>query len=188
LYNTDMNILNYNSVDQLRSWLKENCQKENECYVLLNKGKFKEGTLNYIDVVYAAISFGFIDNVQKVIDGVRYVRLSRRVKNSSWTELNKERARYLIKHNLMEKEGLEILPSLDIDFKIPEDIKDIFIKEGIYERFINYPSLYQRIRISYISSLKTKEEQTKALNNLIKNTKLNKMIGMWNDYGRLGNE
>jgi len=40
-------------------------------------------------------------------------RLSPRSKNSSWTELNKERVRRLERLGLMRKEGREALPDMD---------------------------------------------------------------------------
>ena len=40
-----------------------------------------------------ALCFGWIDSIQKPIDGVKMQRFSPRKKNSPWTELNKERVR-----------------------------------------------------------------------------------------------
>jgi len=181
-----VNVLKPKSRNEFRKWLKENFETQNECYVpLIKKEPKDDGKLYYIDAVYEALSFGWIDNRQIVIDGIRYIRISKRVKNSSFNELNKERCRLLIKEGLMETGGYQVIPNLNDSFVIPNEIVEELKREGVYERFINYPSLYQRIRISYITGFKNKDDYNKALNHLILMTKKNKLYGEWNDYGRL---
>ena len=78
----DYNILNCNTKEDFYNWLKENYDKENECFLKCKKGKIKSDThvLYYIDAVYMALCFGWIDSTQKVINGIRYQRFSPRKK------------------------------------------------------------------------------------------------------------
>jgi len=180
------NVINPKSPQEFRKWLIDNHQTEQECYIPLIKKEPKEdGKLYYIDAVYEALCFGWIDNTQAVIDGQRFVRISKRVKNSSWNELNKERARYLIRQGKMQQAGFDALPNLNDEFVIPGNIKEILIENGALERFIGYPLLYQKIRINYITSFKKKDDYQKAFDHLVEMTLKNKLYGQWNDYGRL---
>ena len=95
----DYNIIDCKSKEEFYDWLKENNDKEKECFLECKKGKIKSNNniLYYIDAVYMALCFGWIDSTQKVIDGIRYQRFSPRKKNSQWSELNKARCKWLIK-------------------------------------------------------------------------------------------
>ena len=59
----------------------------------------------YLDAVEEALCFGWIDSTVKTIDGVTLQRFGKRVKNSQWTELNKERCRRLEALGLMTDSG-----------------------------------------------------------------------------------
>ena len=173
-----------------RNWLTENCEKEKECFVVVKMGKpDNEGVLNYIDAVYEAICFGFIDGVtRKDLEGRLIQRFSPRRKNSNWTELNKERARMLIKLNLMTEYGERILPNLEEKFVVEEDVMKIFKQDEEFLRMLKkLPDLYYRIRVDNIQKVRKNEKLfLSRLNKFIEMTKQGKMYGMWNDYGRLG--
>lgn len=181
------NILDCKNDYEFRQWLGENHKKEKECWIVCRRGKPKKEEFSYIDAVYTALSFGWIDSTYGVVDGVRMQRFSPRRKNSHWSELNKERCRWLIRHDLMTPSGLEILPDLDEEFKIDEDILQALKKDGkTWRNFNDFPDLYKRIKIANIQKeRKNKEIFNKKLNNFLKITKSGKMQGNWNDYGRL---
>lgn len=178
-------LLDIKNRKDFRKWLKKHSTSEVECYLVLKRGKpNNDDTFYYLDAVEEALCFGWIDSTLALIDGVRLQRFSPRRKDSNWTELNKERCRRLIKLGLMTKEGLKVLPDLNEEYKMTKEFKEMLIRNNIYDNFIKFPRLYQRIRSSNIKDLNT---NNKALENLIKNTKENKMYGEWNDYGRLIN-
>lgn len=184
------NMLNVTTREALRNWLQLNCSTEKCCWVIVSITP-KPETLLYLDVVEEALCFGWIDGIKKKNSENQLVqRLSPRVKKSSWTELNKQRARRLEKLGLMTDEGRKVLPDLSdnafiIDKAIEERLRET---ELIYENFIGFPELYRRIRIDTIIQVKNNPELfEKRLNKLIENTKNNKMYGAWNDNGRLIN-
>ena len=185
------NILNLSNRSQFRDWLLEHASIEEECWVALKRGKPEDpDCFYYIDAVEEALCFGWIDNVNKIIDGQRYQRFSPRAKKSPWSELNKERARRLLKLGLMTPLGMKALPK-DINkrYKIDKDVELELKKHRCWKKFKTFPELYQRIR-SYNVAFYRKIDETlyqTAMDNLIKNTKDNKMFGEWNDYGRLLN-
>lgn len=162
--------------------------KQKECWIHCKRGKMKDDDVfYYIDAVYTALSFGWIDSTYGIKDGVRLQRFTPRRKNSYWSELNKERCRWLIKNNLMTKEGFKQLPDLEEEFKIDDDIIEILKKDSeIWKNFSDFPDLYKRIRIGNIQRhRKNKDNFKRMMSNFLKNTKNNKMYGNWTDYGRL---
>ena len=185
----DYNIIYCETKEEFYQWLKDNHDKENECFLECKKGKIKPDNkiLYYIDAVYMALCFGWIDSTQKVIDGIRYQRFSPRKKKSYWSELNKARCKWLIDNKLMTKSGLEVIPNLDEDLEIDEDILKKLKKDNkTWNNFNNFPELYKRVRIGNIQKeKKNSETYKKALNHFLEETKVNKMYGDWDDNGRL---
>lgn len=185
----DYNIIYCETKEEFYQWLKDNHDKENECFLECKKGKIKSDNkiLYYIDAVYMALCFGWIDSTQKVIDGIRYQRFSPRKKKSYWSELNKARCKWLIDNKLMTKSGLEVIPNLDEDLEIDEDILKKLKKDNkTWNNFNNFPELYKRVRIGNIQKeKKNSETYKKALNHFLEETKVNKMYGDWDDNGRL---
>lgn len=185
----DYNILNCKTKEEFYDWLKENHEKEDECFLACKKGKIKpdDEELYYIDAVYMALCFGWIDSTQKVINGIRYQRFGPRKKNSHWSELNKARCKWLIKNELMTKSGLNILPDLAKELKInPDILKKLKKDKDIWKNFNNFPDLYKRVRIGNIQrEKKDSEPYKKALQHFLEETKRNNMYGDWDDNGRL---
>ena len=185
------NILNCETKEEFYDWLKKNHNKQDECFIECKKGKIKEnnGIFYYIDAVYMALCFGWIDSTQKIINGIRYQRFSPRKKNSHWSELNKARCKWLIENELMTNDGLKFLPDLDEELQIDKDILKLLKNDKkTWENFKNFPELYKRVRIGNIQREKKKSEAyNKALKHFLEETKDNNMYGDWDDNGRLRN-
>ena len=166
------NILSVTCREQFREWLTAHAAEESECWVAVKRGKPVEpDSFYYIDAVEEALCFGWIDSIQKPIDGVRMQRFSPRKKNSPWTELNKERVRRLERLGLMTDAGVEAALK----------------KARVWSRFKAFPPLYQRVRAYNVAFFKTRNRDLyeKSLAHLIEKTKAGEMFGEWNDYGRL---
>ncbi|KAB7672040.1 YdeI/OmpD-associated family protein [Bacillus sp. B1-b2] len=182
------NLMEVTTRQELRDWLEENSRTKNYCWLIVSI-KEQTGVIQYLDAVEEALCFGWIDGIKKnVSDGKLAQRLSPRNHNSNWTELNKERARRLIKLGLMKEDGLKVLPKMiNESFTIDKDILDLIKKDKqIYNNFIQFPDLYIRIRIDTIQSYKKQPNiYNNRLEKFIENTKKNIMYGQWNDNGRL---
>ena len=183
------NIIKCKSKEEFYNWLKDNHDIEEDCYIECKKGKINQNSdvFYYIDAVYMALCFGWIDSTFRIINGIRYQRFSPRRKNSNWSELNKARCKWLIKNKLMTKSGFNVLPDLDKEFKIDKSILKLLKKDKeIWKNFNNFPELYKRIRIGNIQSMKKKNDNyNKALKHFLEETKLNNIYGDWDDNGRL---
>ena len=185
----DENILKIDNRADFRKWLSEHCESESECWVCVKRGCPKDSEhFWYIDAVEEALCFGWIDSTHKAIDGVRMQRFSPRRKNSTWTELNKERVRRLEKLGLMTDSGRRVLPPMGArSFKIDKDIEIALKNARAWTKFKSFPPLYQRIRAYNVMFYKKRNRQMyeQTLDHLVNETKKGKMFGDWNDYGRL---
>lgn len=170
-----------------RAWLEQYHRTASEIWLILDD-RPEEQFLSYLDSVEEAICFGWIDGVQKrVSSDERAQRFTPRRPRSNWTELNKERARRLIRLGLMTDSGRATLPDLTLRFAIAEDIELALKAEpDAWSNFLAFPELYKRVRIGYIEEVrKDKSEFERRLLNFVKKTAVNQMYGNWNDGGRL---
>ena len=87
----------------------------------------------------------------------------------------------------MTDAGYKILPDLDEEFIIDEDIMELIKKDWeVLNNFNKFPDLYKKIKIGNIQKeRKNNDVFNRMLTNFLKKTKENKMYGNWTDYGRL---
>lgn len=176
---------------ELRRWLVENASTEKEVFVHCIR-KEHPTIIPYLDVVEEALCFGWIDSTTRSLpDEEGYLqRLSPRRKGSQWTELNKERCRRLIKLGLMTPAGKAVLPSLAEDSFKPEQwiIDTIKQDKQAWQNHKNFHPLYVRVRlynIQWTMKHSSKERSLNMLQKYIAAAREGKMIGEWNDKGRL---
>lgn len=185
-----INLLTARNRDELRAWLMENHTKEKECWIVVKRGRpVDDGTFWYIDAVEEAMCFGWIDSTTKKLEnGITAQKLAPRRKGSLWSELNKERCRRMERLGRMTEAGRAVLPDMSPDgFVIDEDVLRALRADcGVWENFMKFPPLYQRVRIDTIQIKKKQPELFQSrLQKLIENTRKGIMYGEWNDNGRL---
>lgn len=165
-----------------RAWLKQHHAKEKEIWLVYYSKKSGMPRVEYNDAVEEALCFGWIDSTMKKIDSERFAqRFTPRKPKSPWSELNKERARRLIKNKRMTKAGLAVMSDVTAaKFKIPEDILKALKKDKeTWKNFQKLPGSYKRIRIGFIHNSRNRPEFfKKRLDYFLKMTKQNKMYGM----------
>lgn len=184
------NLLPAKNRDELREWLIKNHKTEDECWVVVKRGRpIDNGTFWYIDAVEEAMCFGWIDSTtKKMSNGITAQRLAPRRKGSVWSELNKERCRRMERLGRMTNAGRSVLPDMSENgFVIDKDILTALqADQEIWENFQNFPPLYQRVRIDTIQIKKKQPDLFNSrLQKLLENTKVGVMYGEWNDNGRL---
>jgi uncharacterized protein YdeI (YjbR/CyaY-like superfamily) len=170
-----------------RTWLAQNHKTLTEIWVL-SDDRPEQPTVAYLDAVEEAICFGWIDGIAKRFSSHEIAqRFTPRKRRSNWTELNKARARRLIRLELMTAAGSATLPDLDAGFVIAADIITVLQSQpDAWSNFQQFPDLYRRVRIGYIEEMrKNPTEFERRLQNFIKKTAENKLFGNWNDGGRL---
>ncbi len=182
------NILEVKNRCQFREWLRNNYDKEQECWIYCKRGKPIDDThFWYLDAVEEALCFGWIDSTIKTTEHGVAQRFTPR-KSGKWSELNKERCRRLEKLGLMTEAGKRVLPDMSLDsFRMDKEIvKRLKANDNLWKNFLLLPPLYQRVRINTIQiAKKNKELYENRLDKFIENTAKGKLYGDWNDYGRL---
>ena len=171
-----------------RAWLERNHRTASEIWLLLDD-RPEEPTVSYLDAVEEAICFGWIDGIQKRFSTYeRAQRFTPRKPRSNWTELNKERARRLIRLGLMTEAGRATLPDLTAPHTVAADIVAALQAEpDAWPHFLAFPDLYRRVRTGYIEEARRdRGEFERRLRNFVRKTASNQMFGNWNDGGRLG--
>lgn len=182
------NILDFSDRNRFRQWLADHHSVEKECWLAVRRGKTPpEHALWYLDAVEEALCFGWIDSTVKNVDGVTLQRFGPRSRSGRWTELNKERCRRLFKLGLMTEAGSKACPDLEAEFEIMPEIVEAFkAVDAAWDNFRMMHPLYQRVRIDNIQRVKNNRDLYQSrLDKLIQASRIDEMIGEWNDGGRL---
>lgn len=170
-----------------RAWLVQHHATGSEIWLLFDD-RPDVPSVSYLDAVEEAICFGWIDSTGKRLSSYELsLRFTPRRPRSNWTELNKARARRLIRLGLMTGAGRATLPDLAAPFTVAEDIVAALRAEpDAWSKFEAFPDLYRRVRIGYIEEQrKNGPEFERRLRNFVSRTARNQMFGNWNDGGRL---
>ena len=183
------NEMNVGSREQLRAWLSENHDSCDEVWIVCcRSGRVHTCGLPYLDVVYEALCFGWIDSTCKRVGDKMLQRLTPRKKGSNWTELNKARFRYLEREGTMTDAGRAVFPYLlETEFTIDDIIVEELRKHPVaMDNFSRFPELYKRVKIGNIQMKRNNSDlYRRRLDKFIRFTCRNKMYGEWNDNGRL---
>lgn len=162
-------------------WLEKNFDKEKEIWLVYPKKSSGKEKIAYNDAVEEALCFAWIDSIVKSLDKNNNIqRFSPRNPKSTYSQQNKERIKWLLKHEMVHSSVLEKAKKIASEkFVFPKDIIYAVRKNKIaWENYNNFSNTYKRIRIAYIDSArKQPEEFKKRLNNFISKTKENKQIG-----------
>lgn len=186
-------ILQISNRQQLRQWLKDNYDKAKYCWIIttqVNEQKSLFNTINYLDAIEEALCFGWINETAKLISNTQLIQCLIPRNKRAWSELDKERYRRLEKLGLMTKAGKKTFfnanqKSFKVDKKI---IKIIKSDPQVVKHIHSFPDLYLRIKLDNIQSKRKQPKLFHArLNKFMKNTRIGKMYGNWNDNGRLIN-
>lgn len=168
-----------------RSWLEKNGSSATEIWVR----RFRKATgvrcIAYDDLVEECLCFGWIDGVIKKCDDESNVqRITPRKQKSFLSELNRQRVWKLEAEELMTDAGrapiADQIGSPNDSWEVPDWIEHRLREdESVWEVFSNFPALYQRLKIGWITEAGQlrREEMEKRLAYLIKNTRAGKMYG-----------
>lgn len=162
-------------------WLEKNFDKEKEIWLVYPKKSSGKKRILYNDAVEEALCFGWIDSTAKSLDEDNSIqRFTPRNPKSGYSQLNKERMKWLLENNLLRPSQLEKAKEIAAEkFVFPKDIGNAIKKDKIvWKNYKAFSDTYKRIRIAYIDYARERpEEFKKRLNNFINKTRVNKQIG-----------
>jgi uncharacterized protein YdeI (YjbR/CyaY-like superfamily) len=165
-----------------RDWLKNNYKSKKEIWLVFqNKSSVKTG-ITYDEAVEEALCFGWIDSiVKKVEQHSRVQRFTPRNPKSSYSQLNKERLKILLRKRKVIIEVRKSLGDLENEkFIFPKDLlNEIKKNKEAWKNFQNFSEAYKRIRIAFIDGERPRPDVFKQrLNYFIKMTANNKQYGI----------
>lgn len=163
-----------------RKWLENNFEVKDDIWLEYPKKETGKKRILYNDAVEEALCFGWIDTTVKSLNRETTIqRFCRRRNNSSYSQANKERLKWLLENGLIHKSVFDDMEKVTKEeFVFSKDIVEkLNADENTWENFRKMSEPYKRIRIAYIESARKRpEEFEKRLNNFIAKTKENKMI------------
>ncbi|KXS44149.1 YdeI/OmpD-associated family protein [Methanolobus zinderi] len=181
--------------DEWRNWLDKHHNQKKEIWLVYYKKHTNKPRIPYDDAVEEAICFGWIDSTVRTLDDERYMqKFTPRKKKSNWSDLNKERARKMIKAGKMTEAGCEKIRELLVEDKnglktgkketkkqlvIPPEIEKVLsANKRAWENFNNLAPGYKRQYIEWILDAKKEETRQRRLKEVISRLEENKKPGM----------
>lgn len=145
-----------------RSWLLRNHSRKKEVWLVYHAKASGRSSLAYNDAVDEAISFGWIDSTVKKVDAhSRAQRFTPRRKGSPLSEMNKARARRLVREGRMTAAGRAALGSAlkrEPLVVAPDVRRALRAEPGASARFEKLPVAYKRIRLGFIEGARGRPE------------------------------
>jgi uncharacterized protein YdeI (YjbR/CyaY-like superfamily) len=179
--------------DEWRAWLKKNHGAEKEVWLIYHKKHTDKPRIPYDDAVEEAICFGWIDSTIRKLDEEKFAqKFTPRNDKSKWSELNRRRARKMIKNGRMTEAGLAkfrkagkpdaeaaAMRAPDKKLAVPPDLREaLAANRKAQENFDNFAPSYKRLYIGWIAAAKRPETRTKRIKQTVKWSSENKKPGM----------
>lgn len=175
-----MNVLFFNSQQELRKWFQENYLKEDEAWIgFYNKKSIKQ-SITWTQLVDEELCFGWIDGIRKKIDDESYCnRITPRRKRSNWSDVNIKRIEALIELDLVTEQGKHVFHTRDltkqksasfeqekIEFS-QKHIKQFKTNKTAWKFFEMQTNTYKKQATWHVISAKQELTQQKRLETLI---------------------
>ena len=166
-----------------RAWLVRNHSREKEIWLVYHAKASGKASLAYNDAVDEAICFGWIDStVKKLGAHSRAQRFTPRRKGAPVSEMNKARARRLVREGRMTASGRFALGSAlkrEPLVVAPDVRRALRAEPGASARFEKLPAAYKRIRLGFIEGARGRPEIFRTrLSYFVRMTAQGKRYGM----------
>jgi uncharacterized protein YdeI (YjbR/CyaY-like superfamily) len=169
-------------VSDWRAWLRKHHSTAREIWLVYYRKASGKPRISHSDAVDEALCFGWIDSTARPLDADRWAqRFTPRRKGSPTSELNKARARRLVREKRMTKAGLDAIGSLRVPrIVIADDVRAAFVRHpGAWRRFGRFPAAYRRIRIAWVEGARKRPaEFERRLRHLVKRSAKNERFGI----------
>jgi len=145
-----------------RAWLRRNHARKKEIWLVMHAKASSETSVAYNDAVDEALCFGWIDStVKKVGPLSRAQRFTPRRQGSPVSEMNRARARRLVRERRMTPAGRAALGTAlkREPLVVAADVRRALRAEpGAWDRFEKFPAAYRRIRLGFIEGARGRPE------------------------------
>jgi uncharacterized protein YdeI (YjbR/CyaY-like superfamily) len=167
-----------------RRWLKQNCARVEEIWLVFYKKGSGKQTVSYDEAVQEALCFGWVDGQKKGLDEQTYAfRFTPRKEKSAWSPSNLVRVERLIAEGRMMPAGLKAFHSAGrrdvtpLPTEMPKALEEKFRKNrAAWANYEKFPPGYRRVTAGWVASAKKEETQLKRLEKLIEHSSRNQRI------------
>jgi len=184
-----MNPLFFKNTNEFRKWLEKNHKVKSELQVGFYKVGSGKPSMTWSDAVDQALCFGWIDGIRRSIDEESYTnRFTPRKKNSTWSVININKVKALVKAGLMKPAGMEAFShrkenksgtySHENETKTlaPSFEKQFKKNKSAWKFFIDQPPSYRKVVIHWIMTAKQDKTKSSRLEKTIKASEENKRL------------
>jgi uncharacterized protein YdeI (YjbR/CyaY-like superfamily) len=176
-----MNPLLCKTIEEWRTWLRQNHRKVDEIWLVFYKKGAGEQSFDYDSALDEALCFGWIDSLIKRIDDTKYARkFTPRNQISKWSESNKRRVERLIKDGRMTEAGLAVVKAAKANgcwdkldrpptvTEVPAELQAALQKnKKAREHFNELAPSHQKQYIMWIAMAKRQETREKRIREAI---------------------
>jgi uncharacterized protein YdeI (YjbR/CyaY-like superfamily) len=172
--------------EEWRQWLSENHETSSGIWLIYHKKNSKQTGIQYEEAVEEALSFGWIDSKVNTLDEERYMQVfTPRKPGSTWSQLNKQRVRNLIKRGMMKSSGMEKVESAKKDgsWNFLDDIDNLVVPNDLMEAlndnpharesYEGYSDSIKKQVLYWIASAKRVETREKRIEKVVKKAENN---------------
>jgi uncharacterized protein YdeI (YjbR/CyaY-like superfamily) len=154
--------LNARTRSAWRNWLRGNHARRKEIWLVFHAKASGKTSVSYNDAVDEALCFGWIDSQVKKLDThSRAQRFTPRRQGSPVSEMNKARARRLVRERRMTAAGRAALGTALRRERLvvaPDVRRALRAAPGAWARFERFPATYKRIRLGFIEGARGRPE------------------------------
>jgi uncharacterized protein YdeI (YjbR/CyaY-like superfamily) len=175
-----------------RAWLEKNHDTKKEVWLIYYKEHTGKPKIPYDHAVEEALCFGWIDSIVRRIDHEKYARkFTPRKDKSKWSELNRKRAKKMIRQGRMTKAGLTSFKEVEKNYRkksktkpkkrlsIPPDLKKALVtNKKAWENFNTFAPSCKRLYIGWMTDAKRKETKEKRIKQILRWAEQNKKPGL----------
>ena len=169
-------------VTDWRAWLRKYHRTRREVWLVYYRKASGKPRISYNDSVEEALCFGWIDSQMATLDADRIAqRFTPRRPGSPVSEMNRARARRLVREKRMTKAGLDAIGSLRASrVAVAPDIKAALQAEPpAWTHFQRFPAAYRRMRVAFVEGARRRPaEFDRRLAHLVRRSAKNERFGM----------
>ena len=165
-----------------RAWLRKHHRTRREIWLVYYRKASGKPRISYNDSVDEALCFGWIDSQAAKLDADRFAqRFTPRRAGSPVSEMNRARARRLVREKRMTQAGLDAIGSLRAArLVVPPDIKAALQRDPLaWKHFQRFPAAYRRMRVAFVDGARRRPaEFARRLTHLVRRSAKNERYGM----------
>jgi len=173
----DVNTFSAGTAAGWRAWLAQNCRSQKEVWLVIYHTGSGTPSMRYHEAIEHALCYGWIDSQARKRDAdSSCLRFTPRNPRSTWSRVNRQRARKMIDLGLMTEHGQalielarangtwQVLPDAESS-AIPGDLQELLDRdEAARKNFENFPPSSKRLILEWVAAAKRPDTRRRRIN------------------------